>query len=143
MVYFIAYATLLVATVSATNLKWDSNYSYTSNLALTSFACSDGVNGLITKTGALTTSQLRTKLKPGVYTAATPFVASWNSPNCGKCYRVRNPANNKSIYIIAIDVGKPDVVTGQEGFNSITQTGLAQGSFIAYFTEVPTSNCFS
>ncbi|KAK6538577.1 hypothetical protein TWF694_010156 [Orbilia ellipsospora] len=143
MVKLITFSTFLAATVSATNLKWDSNYSYSKNLALTSFACSDGVNGLITKTGAKTVGELKAKLKPNVYIAATPFIASWNSPNCGKCYRARNPANNKSIYIVAGDVSKPDAVTGEEGFTAIAQTGLGQGSFNVYLSEVPASNCFA
>ncbi|KAF3909542.1 Cerato-platanin [Arthrobotrys entomopaga] len=143
MVNFFAFATLLAATVSASSLKWDIHYSFSQDLALTSFACSDGSNGLITTTGAQTVGELKTKLKPGVYIAATPQIVSWNSPNCGKCYRVRNPRTNKSILVVGIDVSRPAAVTGQEGFLAVSQSGLGQGTLNVYFSEVPASNCFA
>ncbi|KAF3125707.1 hypothetical protein TWF703_010695 [Orbilia oligospora] len=119
---------LLVACASASVLKYDPNYSYSKNLPLTSFACSDGSNGLITKfKGTVNNlSQLRTKLKPNVQVAAHKFVTSWNSPFCGACFRARNPRTNLWFNFIAIDVardGVETVIASPEAFASVSKSG--------------------
>ncbi|EGX47351.1 hypothetical protein AOL_s00083g444 [Orbilia oligospora ATCC 24927] len=142
---------LLVACASASVLKYDPNYSYSRNLPLTSFACSDGSNGLITKfKGTVNNlSQLRSKLKPGVQVAAHKFVTSWNSPSCGACFRARNPKTNLSFNFIAIDVardGVETVIASPEAFASVSPSGTTNEGvlpvYITYFKDAP-SNCWA
>ncbi|KAK6505198.1 hypothetical protein TWF481_007116 [Arthrobotrys musiformis] len=147
---------LLVACASASVLKYDPNYSYSRNLALTSFACSDGANGLITKfKGSVQNlSQLRSKLKPGVQVAAHKSVTAWNSPYCGACFSARNPATGLSIKFIAIDVardGVETVVASPEAFSSVSKSGTtAEGvinpvyiTFYGTVTAAAASNCWA
>ncbi|KAK6345146.1 hypothetical protein TWF718_007075 [Orbilia javanica] len=141
---------LLVACASASQLKYDPNYSYARNLPLTSFACSDGANGLITKfKGTVQNlSQLRTKLKPNVQVAAHKFVTGWNSPACGACFRARNPKTNLWFNFIAIDVardGVETVIASPEAFSSVSKSGTtAEGVievYITYYQDQP-QNCW-
>ncbi|KAK6520468.1 hypothetical protein TWF506_000722 [Arthrobotrys conoides] len=131
---------LLVACVSASFLKYDSNYSYARNLPLTSFACSDGANGLITKFHVNTLSELRSKLKPGVQVAAHKFVQKWNSPSCGTCLYARNPKTNLGFYFIAIDVASDvaeTVIASPEAFSSISPSRTtAEGVLTVYITNL-------
>ncbi|KAF3313743.1 hypothetical protein TWF173_005578 [Orbilia oligospora] len=124
---------LLVACASASVLKYDPNYSYSRNLPLTSFACSDGSNGLITKfKGTVNNlSQLRTKLKPNVQVAAHKFTNLWFN-------------------FIAIDVardGVETVIASPEAFASVSKSGTTNEGvlnpvYITYFKDAP-SNCWA
>jgi len=140
MLRFITYLILFVAAVSASTLKWDNNYNKNSNLPLTSFACSDGANGLITKFNdpSLTTTKLSGKLRPGVFLAASPLIPSWNSPNCGKCYRVRS--GTKWFLFVAIDVATPAIVSGQDAFSTLASPNA--GYITVYQTELPLTSCY-
>lgn len=136
-------STLSKGLVGATTLKYDSHYSIPTNLQLTAFACSDGPNGLITKYGVSTVAQLQTKLQPNTVIAATPFIAGWNSPQCGSCYQARNPQNNKSIKFVGVDkAGAGIVVTGPVAFSTLSRSGsTAEGSFLVYITQLPLKDC--
>ncbi|KAK6538413.1 hypothetical protein TWF694_011289 [Orbilia ellipsospora] len=116
MINLIACTTLLLAAgVTATTMTRDNTYSNSENRNLTSFRLSC-YNYLYNQTGAQTTQQLNTILAPGAYVAGTPFVEG-NSTECGRCYRARNPKNNKGIYIAAIGASETGVVrVGKEGF---------------------------
>ncbi|KAF3912473.1 hypothetical protein ABW20_dc0104596 [Dactylellina cionopaga] len=143
MVNFLTYVPVFVAAVAASTLKYDSHYSYSTNSALTSYACSDGANGLITKTHTQNAQQLKSKLKPNVYLVAGPSVGGWNSPNCGKCFNARNPKNNKSFKFIVVDVATPALVGGEDAFRAISPSGgLAEGSLNVYLSELKPSDCF-
>ncbi|KAF3911383.1 Cerato-platanin [Dactylellina cionopaga] len=144
MVNFIAYVLPFIAAVAATDFKYDNNYSYSSNLALTSFACSDGPNGLITKTGARTVGELRARLQQNVWIAGSPFVSGWGSPKCGECYQARNPKNNKSFKFVVIDHATPATVVGEDAFKSIGNTGsLFEGHYTVYLSgPLPRNQCF-
>lgn len=89
------------------------------NGSLTTVACSDGTNGLITR-GYTTFSSL-----PSFpYIASVFAVAGWNSTNCGTCWQLWYTDADKettSINVLAIDymgtVGPPgldDSTTGPE-----------------------------
>ena len=67
---------------------------YTSNFPLTSVACSDGVNGLITRWKYINLQELFP------YVTAASF-ASWNSVRCGECIEISK--NQRSIYVTVID----------------------------------------
>ncbi|KAK6541054.1 hypothetical protein TWF694_008432 [Orbilia ellipsospora] len=143
MFRFIASLFFLITAVSCINLKYDNVYSISSNTPLTSFACSDGANGLITKYGVQTTGALAGKLKQGVYLAGSPNVAGWNSPSCGSCYQAVNPSNGKSFLFVAVDVAHPDVVSGADAFVIASPNGLAAGSFPIAINPQPVNACFN
>lgn len=139
-----AYISLLFSSLAtASTLKYESRYTLSNNQQLTSFACSDGPNGLITKTGATNVAQLRTKLRTGVYITAAPSVAGWNSVNCGQCWQLRNPKNNKTISAIAVDHAAPDLVGGEDAFRALSTSGtLKEGALTVYPAEKVHSACF-
>ncbi|KAF3904865.1 hypothetical protein ABW20_dc0106553 [Dactylellina cionopaga] len=124
MLRFIFNLFFLIAAVAATSLKYDNNYNLKSGASLTSFACSDGANGLITKYQISTVSELANKL------------------NCGLCYEARNPINNKSFLFVAVDLAKPDIVTGADGFVVASPNGLAAGAFAISVSPKPLNACF-
>jgi hypothetical protein len=79
--------------------------------SLNGVACSNGDNGLAAKYPNF--SDLPTfPYIGGAYDIA------WNSPNCGGCWLITNPANGDSVYITAID-------TAGAGFN-IAQVAYKQ-----------------
>nr|AEN99945.1 snodprot [Dactylellina cionopaga] len=142
MLRFIVSLFFLVAAVAATGLKYDNNYNLKSGASLTSFACSDGANGLITKYHISSVSELASKLKSNVYIAGSPTIAGWNSPSCGLCYEARNPTNNKSFLFVAVDVAHPDIVSGADAFVVASPNGLAAGTFGITVTAKPLNACF-
>jgi len=75
---------------------------------LNSVACSDGPNGLITKYGWTTFSQI-----PAFTHIGGSFQISYNSPNCGNCYKLTNPSNGNSCHMLGIDYA-------DQGFNVAT-----------------------
>jgi hypothetical protein len=113
-------------------------YNYFAGQPLTQVSCSDGANGLMTRWGYSTIDPM------APYVAAVSNVV-WNSPNCGKCYKVTASTGN-SIYVTAIDHCAPvsnyafhfDLHPNafSELFGSLTQ-GVGTGTV----TEVASSNC--
>ena len=73
-------------------------HNYFAGQPLNQVACSDGRYGLTTRWGYSTIDPM------APYVMATS-VSGWNSPNCGKCYRVSGPAGTR--YITAIDQCAP------------------------------------
>ncbi|KAK6527936.1 hypothetical protein TWF281_009197 [Arthrobotrys megalospora] len=145
---FYTFLLFVVACASASNLKYDPNYSYAKNLPLTSFACSDGANGLITKYKVQDLAGLKSKLKEGVQVAAHKFVTSWNSPFCGACFRARNPKNGRFFNFVAIDVardGVETVIASPEAFSSVSPSGTTNEGvvevYITYYKDTP-KNCW-
>ncbi|KAF3917888.1 hypothetical protein ABW20_dc0107770 [Dactylellina cionopaga] len=141
MYRFITYLFFLIAVVSAgTTLKFDNAYKKNSNKPLANFACSDGARGFLTKykNPRLTTNQLASKLKPGVFLAASPAVAGWGSPKCGSCFKVRY--STKSILYVVIDHAAPAVVIGPDGFTAFA--AVSKGALQVSVTEMPASSCF-
>jgi hypothetical protein len=131
----------LASQAVATDLRYDSNFDYVKNLPLTSFACSDGANGLITKTGAQTLGQLKSKLRPNTYVAAGG-ISGWNSPNCGQCWKGRAP-NGASLQFVLIDKATPSVVMGEEAFKILSPSKtLQEGHITIYVTQLPRASCY-
>ncbi|KAM5439814.1 hypothetical protein MferCBS31731_004224 [Microsporum ferrugineum] len=85
------------AITSTVTLSYDPKYD-NAGLSLTQVACSDGINGLITK-GFTTAGSL-----PNFPNIGGSFaVEGYNSANCGKCFKVTWPVLNKSIFVTSID----------------------------------------
>ncbi|EPS35891.1 hypothetical protein H072_10655 [Dactylellina haptotyla CBS 200.50] len=133
---------LFVAVASATELKYDTNFDYSTNLPLTSFACSDGANGLITKTGAQNAQQLKAKLKPNTYIVAGG-IQGWNSPNCGQCWRARAPNGVTAQFVLIDKATPPYIVGGTEMFKLLSPSKtLQEGHVTVYVTELSRDACF-
>jgi len=112
-----AFFAPLVSAASGT-AAWDSVYDNGAQSTLT-LACSDGANGLYTK-GKQTLSQV-----PGfALVGAAPTIAGWNSPNCGKCFKVTY--GSKTIYITGVDTSRSttNLVLSKYAMNQLTG-GLA------------------
>ena len=124
----------LPAFAQTESLSYDTTYDNPS-LPLTSVACSDGANGLITK-GYTTLGSLPTFPNVGgVYT-----VTGWNSPACGTCYNVTY--GGKTLSVLAVDVGLDGFNLSEEAMNTLTG-GLAVelGRVEVTATQVPASIC--
>lgn len=86
--------------------------------SLSTVACSDGPNGLMTR-GYSTLGSLPNY--PNV--AGTPDVAGWNSPECGTCWVVTYTdanGNSKSINLLAIDVARNSYNMPTMAMNNLT-----------------------
>ena len=97
---FKALALTLLAAVSTTfaatvTVSYDETYDNSAG-SLTTVACSDGPNGLITK-GFSSFGSL--PQFPNIGGAAA--IGSWNSDQCGTCWQLSY--NGKSINVLAID----------------------------------------
>ncbi|KAK7037546.1 hypothetical protein VNI00_011038 [Paramarasmius palmivorus] len=123
----------------AINLAWDTNYD-SPNASLTTVACSNGDNGLITRFNFSTFSDLPTF----PFIGAAPNIAGFNSPNCGTCFLLNftNSTGTHSIHFTGIDVGVNSFVTGQNALNSLTNGQAEQlGVIPVNMTIVNATGC--
>jgi len=121
----------------ATTAGYDPNYD-TSSLSTLSITCSDGTNGLNTK-GYQTLGDL-----PGFpRVGAIETIAQWNSPNCGKCYKVTYTTTGASINIIGVD--RPvagGIVMSLAALNELTGgQGTALGRVDVTYLETAGTDC--
>ncbi|RCI12695.1 hypothetical protein L249_0665 [Ophiocordyceps polyrhachis-furcata BCC 54312] len=86
---------LLVASASATYVSYDPGYDDASR-SLTRISCSDGPNGLITRYHWQTQGQI-----PGFPNIGGMQGVSYNSPQCGTCYRLSY--GGRTIHVLAVD----------------------------------------
>ncbi|KAF8464448.1 SnodProt1 [Kalaharituber pfeilii] len=98
----------------AGTLAYDTIYDSPSTSTL-SLACSDGVNGLYTK-GYQSLGSIGNFPNVG----AAPSITGWNSPNCGKCFKVTY--NGKSIFVTGVDSsrGSGGFVVSKAAMNTLT-----------------------
>ncbi|KAF9239158.1 Cerato-platanin [Melanogaster broomeanus] len=125
---------LPIVSQTTQTLSYDTTYDNPS-LSLTSVACSDGVNGLMSK-GYTTLSSLPTFPNlGGVYT-----VTGWNSAACGTCYNVTY--GSKTLSVLAVDVALDGFNLSEEAMNTLTG-GLAVelGRVTVTSVQVPASVC--
>lgn len=93
-------------------LSYDNTYD-NPNLSLSTVACSNGPNGLMTK-GYTTLGQLPTFPNVGgVYT-----VTGWDSAYCGTCYNVTY--GSKTITVLAVDVATAGFNVAEAAMNTLT-----------------------
>jgi hypothetical protein len=105
-------ALALISAVSATTVSYDTGYDDKSR-PMTSVACSDGPNGLITKYGWKTQGNI-----PTPYVGGVNIIAGWNSPNCGGCYRLEY--KGRKINVLAIDHAASGFNIGLDAMNALT-----------------------
>ncbi|KAL1796677.1 hypothetical protein ACET3X_005217 [Alternaria dauci] len=120
---------------SAITVSYDTGYD-DGNRALTSVACSDGANGLITKYNWQTQANVAGFPRIGGYVG----VAGWNSPQCGTCYGVTY--NGKTVYILAVDSSVQGFNIAKAAMDELTNgQAAALGRIDAQYAQVATSNC--
>ncbi|KIJ63341.1 hypothetical protein HYDPIDRAFT_176046 [Hydnomerulius pinastri MD-312] len=131
-------ATLLALAIPAfaqtETLSYDTTYDDAS-LSLASVACSDGVNGLMTK-GYTTLGSLPTFPNVGGVYAVT----GWNSAACGTCWEVTY--GSTTLAVLAVDVATEGFNLSEEAMNTLTG-GLAVelGRVDVTATQVDASVC--
>ncbi|KAF5354587.1 hypothetical protein D9758_011210 [Tetrapyrgos nigripes] len=108
---------LLPSITGAVQLRYDNHYDDPS-ASLTTVACSDGANGLITRFGFQTIGDI-----PGFpHIGAAQAVAGWNSTNCGTCWKLSytNSGKTKSINVLAIDHAGTGFNVAQAAMDELT-----------------------
>ena len=95
-------------------------------------ACSNGANGLASKYPTFN------KIPNYPYVGGA-FDIAWNSPNCGGCWRITNPANGAWIYMTAVDSAGHGFNLGTAAFNALN--GGQKNTITVSATKVPRSYC--
>lgn len=114
-------------------------HMYASNTPTGTLACSDGANGLQAK-GHYDLAALYP------YVMATSFI-TWNSPQCGSCWRVTNAVTGKTVYLTAIDGcgGPPSGFSAHfdispDAFNELdagSGAGVRNGNMAVTYSSAP------
>lgn len=97
---FTSLAILLTSVGAQLTASYDTGYDNPQR-SLSTVACSDGPNGLLTHNFTTLGS-----LPMYPYVGGTPAVTGWNSPGCGTCWTVRYKnaeGTARSINLLAID----------------------------------------
>jgi hypothetical protein len=95
-------------------------------------ACSNGANGLAAKYPTFN------KIPNYPYVGGA-FDVAWNSPNCGGCWSITNPANGASIYMTAVDSAGHGFNLGTAAFNALN--GGQKNTINVVATKVPRYWC--
>ncbi|KAJ8076409.1 hypothetical protein PM082_000832 [Marasmius tenuissimus] len=109
----------LVSNAEAEKVQFDNNYDNPGG-SLSTVACSDGPNGLLTR-GYTTFSTL-----PGFndhkHIGAAAAIEGWNSANCGTCWALNYTTNffHKTITMFAIDHATQGFVISETAMNDLT-----------------------
>ncbi|KAF5354586.1 hypothetical protein D9758_011211 [Tetrapyrgos nigripes] len=131
---------LLPSITGAVQLQYDNHYD-DGSASLTTVACSDGVNGLITRFGFQTLGAI--PRFPHIGAAAA--VAGWNSPNCGTCWKLTYTNGNgktTSINVLAVDHAGTGFNIAQAAMDELTGgQAVALGNVQVTSSQVAVSNC--
>ncbi|EGN96312.1 hypothetical protein SERLA73DRAFT_76289 [Serpula lacrymans var. lacrymans S7.3] len=123
---------------SAYYLTYDETYDNAA-LSLDYVACSDGVNGLISK-GYTTLGSLPTFPNVGGVFAVT----GWDSTACGSCWDVTytSPTGTTNLLVTAVDTGADGFNLSLEAMNTLTNgEAVFLGNVTVTATEVAPSQC--
>ena len=124
----------LFSAVSATDVRYDTTYDNAQG-SLSTVACSDGANGLLTK-GYTTFGSLPSY--PNI--TAAQAIAGWNSTSCGSCWQITY--GDVSVNVLAIDHAADGFVLSLEAMNSLTGGNAVQfGTVDAQATQIDPQNC--
>ncbi|RAK96253.1 allergenic cerato-platanin Asp F13 [Aspergillus ibericus CBS 121593] len=124
------------ATGTSVSVSYDTAYDDASG-SLSTTACSDGDNGLVTK-GYPTFGSL-----PGFpYIGGSPTIPGWNSPNCGACYALTYEGT--TVYITAVDAAPGGFNIGLTAMNKLTNgQAVADGRVTATYAPADASLCLT
>ncbi|KAF8823757.1 hypothetical protein HHX47_DHR9000512 [Lentinula edodes] len=143
MNFFTFFVTVVVAAfatlVAADTLQYDTAYDDAS-ASLSTVACSDGSNGLLTR-GFPTFGSLPSFPNIGAFGA----VEGWNSANCGTCWQVTYSSNGVSttVNVLAVDhAGDGLINVSEEAMNTLTNgNAVALGAVTVTSVQVDSSAC--
>ena len=124
----------LFSVASAVDVRYDTAYD-NSQTSLSTVACSDGANGLLTK--KFTTFGSLPSF-PNI--GAAQAIGGWNSSACGSCWQIS--FEGQSINVTAIDHAGDGFNLSLEAMNTLTD-GLAEelGVIDAQATQIDKSHC--
>ncbi|KAK3049261.1 hypothetical protein LTR09_009439 [Extremus antarcticus] len=137
------FTTTLLATLGAlaftsaetVSVSYDTVYDNASG-ALTSVACSDGSNGLITKYKYNTFGQI--PHFPNIGGSST--IPSWNAATCGQCYALTY--KGKTVNVLAIDTAPSGFNIAEGAMNNLTGgQAVALGRVTATIKKVGVAKC--
>jgi len=138
MKFFAALIALPCVALAAT-LSWDTTFD-NNGTSLTTVACSDGMNGLITR-GFTTFGSLKNFPNIG----AVPAIMDWNSSSCGTCWNVtytNGQGGQKSINVLGIDIGHGNFNVAKAAMNNLTNNQADQlGRVHIDAVRIAASNC--
>ncbi|KFZ02880.1 hypothetical protein V502_11429 [Pseudogymnoascus sp. VKM F-4520 (FW-2644)] len=127
--------TALASVVSAITISYDTGYDNRAR-SLTTVACSDGANGLITRKHWNTQGDIPTF----PFIGGAQAVAGWNSVNCGTCWRL--DYKGRSINVLAIDHTDAGFNIAQEAMNVLTNNQAVQlGRIDGQATQIDAKIC--
>ena len=130
-----ALCTIGTATAASVSVSYDTVYDTASN-KLTTVACSDGANRLITRYGYQTFGQI--PHFPNIGGSST--IPSWNSNQCGQCYQLTY--KGKSINVLAIDTAPSGINIAKAAMNKLTGGQAVQlGRVNASIKKVGVGKC--
>lgn len=136
---FTSIVVLLTSAHAQLSVSYDTEYD-NADQSLTTVACSNGPNGLITR-GFTTFGSLPNFPHIG----GAPAVTGFDSPGCGTCWEltyVNAEGVSTSINILAIDVATPNYNIALEAMNELTDNeAIFLGRVPVTAVELPASNC--
>ncbi|KAF2751282.1 eliciting plant response-like protein [Sporormia fimetaria CBS 119925] len=128
-------ALLCAASTFAIRVSYDTGYDDASR-SLTSVACSDGRNGLITRYRWNKQGDIPNFAYIGGYQG----IAGWNSPQCGTCYALTY--QGKTINVLAIDHTLNGFNIAQKALDDLTGGNAVQLGWVdAQAVQVDLSSC--
>ncbi|KAF5324570.1 hypothetical protein D9611_004157 [Ephemerocybe angulata] len=131
------FATLALGQTAS--LSYDPVYD-NSGQSLSTVACSDGSNGLLTR-GFSTFGSLPRFPRIG----GAPAVTGWNSPACGTCWELaytNSAGTRKTINIIAVDVGPKGFNIAKRAMDELTNNQATQlGRVNVNYKQAANSAC--
>ncbi|KAJ3984106.1 Cerato-platanin [Lentinula detonsa] len=143
MNFFAFFVTVVIAAfaglATADTLQYDTAYD-DANASLSTVACSDGSNGLLTK-GYTTFGSLPSNPNIGAFGA----IEGYNSANCGTCWQITYSSNGASttLNVLAIDhAGEGLINVSEEAMNTLTNgNAVAFGAVTVSAVQVDASSC--
>ncbi|KAI9511711.1 Cerato-platanin-domain-containing protein [Russula earlei] len=104
------------------------------SLSLDNVACSNGPNGLLSRFPTLGDV-------PSFPFVGGAFDVAWNSPNCGACWNVTNPATGVWIALTAVDTSGAGFNIAEEVFKKLSGGQVDQGVLDVVASKVSPSVC--
>ena len=101
------------------------NFYDNGNESMNNVACSNGANGLVTKFPPFN------KLPTFPFIGGGFTVHNWNSPECGSCWELTDPATGVTIFVTAIDT-----ISSGFSLSHAAVSNLTRGNAGPTFSEV-------
>ena len=113
---------------------WYDNEFDQGHRSLNGVACSNGEYGLVSRFPTF-------RDLPSFPFIGGAFDVTWNSPNCGGCWKITNRANNESIHITAIDTAEDGFRIAEVAFKKLSGGHVGSGVLDVVAQKIPASVC--